>query len=147
MQINRVGYGLVAFFGMAGLVLALAGALAPIPIEARATLVGLGGIWALTAGGLLLFSRSQQKKGEHKDWVFANGIAGTATIVKAGSGATVNDMPVMKLTLELNVPGEATRQATRREVMPVFAARRMQPGLVLPVHVNPADPGDFVLVW
>ena len=31
--------------------------------------------------------------------------------------------------------------------MPVFSARRMEAGLVLPVHVNPQDPDDFVLVW
>jgi hypothetical protein len=35
----------------------------------------------------------------------------------------------------------------RREIMPVFAASRMEPGLVLPVYVNPQDPGEFVLVW
>jgi hypothetical protein len=35
----------------------------------------------------------------------------------------------------------------RREVMPVFAASRMQPGLTLPVYVNPENPSDFILVW
>ena len=31
--------------------------------------------------------------------------------------------------------------------MPVFSARRMEEGLVLPVYVNPQDADDFVLVW
>ena len=31
--------------------------------------------------------------------------------------------------------------------MSVFAAARVGPGLVLPVHVNPEDHEDFVLVW
>ena len=31
--------------------------------------------------------------------------------------------------------------------MSVFAANRMDAGLVLPVHLNPEDPDDFVLVW
>jgi hypothetical protein len=45
------------------------------------------------------------------------------------------------------VPGGERRRVTRRELVSVFAARRFEPGLVLPVHVNPEDPDDFVLVW
>ena len=51
------------------------------------------------------------------------------------------------MRLDLQVPGFGTREVKRREIMPVFAASRMQPGLVLPVYVNPDDPDDFVLVW
>jgi hypothetical protein len=54
----------------------------------------------------------------------------------------VNEMPLMKLKLELDLPGVG-----RREVMPVFTANRMQPGLVLPAYANPEDPDDFILVW
>jgi hypothetical protein len=56
-------------------------------------------------------------------------------------------MPMMNLRLELDVPGVGIRRTSRREVMPVFAANRMAPGLVLPAYFNGADPGDFVLVW
>ncbi|MGV1048918.1 MAG: hypothetical protein ACOYD4_10400 [Solirubrobacterales bacterium] len=38
-------------------------------------------------------------------------------------------------------------RGARRELVSVFAARRFGPGLVLPVHVNPEGPADFVLVW
>ena len=41
----------------------------------------------------------------------------------------------------------ADRQVKRRLVMSVFAANRVEPGLILPVHVNPEDPDDLVLVW
>ncbi len=41
----------------------------------------------------------------------------------------------------------ARGQLGRREVMPVFTANRMQPGLVLPAYANPEDPDDFILVW
>ncbi len=53
----------------------------------------------------------------------------------------------MSLRLELEVPGQGTREVKRRESMPVFAATRMEPGLVLPVYVNPQDASEFVLVW
>lgn len=38
----------------------------------------------------------------------------------------------------------ADRRVKRRLLMSVFAANRLEPGLVLPVHVNPED---LVLVW
>ncbi|HWO82564.1 MAG TPA: hypothetical protein VNM38_02095, partial [Solirubrobacterales bacterium] len=63
------------------------------------------------------------------------------------SHVTVNEMPRMSLRLELDVPGHGRREAKRREIMPVFAATRMEPGLVLPVYANPKDPSEFVLVW
>jgi hypothetical protein len=75
------------------------------------------------------------------------GIGLIATVREAGSHATVNEMPPMKLTLDLEIPGVGASQLTRREVMPVFTADRMAPGLVLPAYFNPADPTDFILVW
>ena len=147
MQVNRVGIGLIAFFLLAGLAMVVV----PFAIgglsEATGILASIGAIWVLVALGLILWGRRQKRKGEHQDWVFQNGIRGRATILDASSNATVNEMPVMKLKLELDVPGLGRRRTSRREVMPVFSARRMEVGLVLPVHVNPQDPDDFVLVW
>jgi hypothetical protein len=143
MQLNRTGIGLIAFFGLIGLGMVLA----PIPGEAGWILKSIGVIWFLVAGGLYLFARGQKRKAAHQDWVFQNGIRGRATVVKAGSNATVNEMPLMKLTLDLDVPGQNRRQISKRQVMPVFVAMRMEPGIVLPVYVNPQDPDDLVLVW
>jgi hypothetical protein len=147
MQLNKVGIGLIAFFGLAGLVIAAFPFFVSIPAEAAFTCVLLGGIWALVAGGLVLYARRSQRKAAHQDWIFQQGIRGTATILDAGSSAKVNEMPLMSLRLELEVPGAATREVKRREIMPVFAALRMQPGLRLPVYVNPKDADDFILVW
>lgn len=147
MQLNRTGIWLMAFFGLGGLAFVLAGAVAPVPAEARATFVLLGGIWVLVVFGLLWYARRQNEKAAHQHWVFENGIRGTATVLDAGSNATVNEMPLMKLKLELDFPGVGRSEVSRREVMPVFTANRMAPGLVLPAYVNPKDPNDFVLVW
>ncbi len=147
MQLNRTGIGLIAFFGLGGIAVALAPLFVGIPAEAAFTLVLLGGIWALTAFGLVLYARRQNRKADHNDWIFRQGLRGTATVLEAGSHATVNEMPLMSLRLELAVPGHGTREVKRREIMPVFAASRMEAGLVLPVYANPQDPGEFVLVW
>jgi len=147
MQLNKVGIGVIAFFGLGGLALAIAPFLLPIPTEVAIVLAPLGVIWALVAFGLGLYARHSQRKADHQDWVFQQGIRGTATVLDAGSSAKVNEMPLMSLRLELEVPGSAKREVKRREIMPVFAAARMQPGLRLPVYVNPGDADDFVLVW
>jgi hypothetical protein len=147
MQLNKVGISLIAFFGLAGAAFAIVPILIGVPGEVAGILASIGVIWVLVAAGLLWYARRQQRKAAHNDWVFQQGLGGTATVLSAGSHAEVNEMPLMSLRLELAVPGHGTQEVKRREIMPVFAASRMEPGLVLPVYVNPRDPGDFVLVW
>lgn len=147
MQLNKVGIGLIAFFGLAGAAFAIVPILIGVPFEVAGILASLGVIWVLVAGGLLWYARRQEKKAAHNDWIFQQGLRGTATVLYAGSHATVNEMPLMSLRLDLEVPGHETREVKKREIMPVFAARRMEPGLTLPVYVNPQDESDFILVW
>jgi preprotein translocase subunit SecG len=147
MQLNRTGIGLIAFFLLAGLALAVVPLVAGAGGQVAAILGSIGLIWVVVALGLAWFARRQQDKAAHRDWVFQNGIRGTATVLDAGSNTTVNEMPLMKLKLELDIPGVGRSEISRREVMPVFTANRMQPGLVLPAYANPEDPNDFVLVW
>jgi len=147
MQLNKVGIGLIAFFGLAGTAFAIVPILVGAPGEVAGILASIGVIWVLVAGGLYWYAKHQEKKAVHNDWIFRQGLRGTATVLSAGSHAEVNEMPLMSLRLELDVPGQGTREVKRREIMPVFAASRMEPGLVLPAYVNPEDPDDFVLVW
>jgi len=147
MQLNRTGIGLIAFFGLAGLAFVVAGVAVPTAAAARATFILLGAIWVIVAGGLLLYARHQNRKAAHQDWIFQQGLRGTATVVSASSHATVNEMPLISLQLDLELPGLETRRVKRREIISVFAARRLEPGLVLPAYANPRDPTDFILVW
>ena len=147
MQLNKVGIGLIAFFGLAGAAFAIVPILAGVPGEVAGILASIGVIWVLVAAGLLWYAKRQERKAAHQDWVFRQGLRGTATVLAASSHAEVNEMPLMSLRLDLDVPGFGTREVKRREIMPVFAATRMEPGLVLPVYVNPEDTDDFVLVW
>ncbi|HEX2708411.1 MAG TPA: hypothetical protein VHM66_10440 [Solirubrobacterales bacterium] len=142
MQINRIGIGLVVSFGVAGLALIVA----LISGEAGWILKPDGAIWLVVALGMTYFTRRQQDKAAHRDWVFQNGLKGAATVVKASSHATVNGLPLISLVLDLKMPGLEDRRVKRRLVMSVFAANRLEPGLVLPVDVNPEDPDDLVLL-
>lgn len=147
MQLNKTGIWLIAFFGLAGAAFAVVPILIGVPFEVAGILASLGAIWVLVAAGLIWYARRQKHKAAHNDWIFQQGLRGTATVLSAGSHAEVNEMPLMSLRLELAVPGRGTSEVKKREIMPVFVASRMEPGLVLPVFVNPQDPGDFVLVW
>ena len=116
--------------------------------ETSLILASTGAIFVLVAAGLGWYARHAQAKAAHQDWIFQNGIKGSATVLEVGnSHTTVNEMPLMKLKLELDIPGVGRSEVSRREVMPVFTANRMDAGLVLPAYANPQDPADFVLVW
>jgi hypothetical protein len=147
MQVNKTGIWLIGFFALAGIGMFAV----PLALGADAQVVAIlgltGGIWVVVALGLAWFGRRQVKKAAHQDWVFQNGIKGTATVVEAGSRAEVNEMPLMSMVVDLDIPGVGANRVKRREVMPVFAANRIEPGLVLPAYANPEDPSDFILVW
>jgi hypothetical protein len=147
MQVNRTGIGLIAFFLLAGLGMVVV----PVAIggfsQVAAILSLIGVIWVIVAVGLALYSRRQVQKAAHQDQIFQQGVRGTATVLDASSHAEINEMPVMKLKLDLDIPGQDRRTVTKRETMPVFAATRMEAGLVLPAYANPQDPDDFILVW
>jgi hypothetical protein len=147
MQVNKLGIGLIAFFGLAGAALAVVPILIGVPAEVALIIASVGVIWVLVAAGLVWYARRQQRKAARNDQIFKTGVRGIATVLYAGSHATVNDMPLMSLRLDLELPGEAVREVKRREVMPVFVATRMKPGLTLPVYVDPSNPKDFILVW
>jgi hypothetical protein len=148
MQINRTGIWLIGLFGLLGLAMCVGPPLLGADAETSLIVASTGGIFVLVAAGLALYARHARAKAAHQDWVFRNGIKGSATILEVGnSHTTVNEMPLMKLRLALDVPGVGSSEVTRREVMPVFTANRMDAGLVLPAYANPEDPADFVLVW
>jgi hypothetical protein len=141
MQINRTGYLLLAFFGIGGLIFTFLDFFVfPFPIL-------IGPIWLLVVLGLVIYAIRQARRGRHEQWLWRSGVRGRGTLVSASSGAEINEQPLMTLELELEVPGQAPRRVKRRLIISDFAAHLMQPGLVLPVYVNPQDPDDILVVW
>ena len=127
MQLNKVGIGLIAFFGLGGLVVAVAPLFIPMPAEAVLTLVLLGGIWAVVALGLLLYARHQKRRAAHNDWIFQQGLRGTARVLYAGSHATVNEMPLISAVARLAPINVVSRPVTVRCMTKVTsAAKRMK---------------------
>ena len=141
MQINRTGYWLLAFFFVGGLIFTVVEfTVFPFPIF-------LGPIWVITSLGLGIYAVRQRRKGRHEQTLWKTGVRGKGTLVSASSGAMINEQPLMTLVLDLEIPGQTTRQVRKRLIISNFAAHLMQPGVVLPVYVNPRDPDDILVVW
>ena len=145
MQVNRTGYLLFALFGIGGVIFVVLGI--AIGGMAASTFVLLGSIWVLVTLGLIAYAVVQARKGRHDQWLWKTGLKGKGTLVSASSGAVINEQPLMTLELDLEVPGQAPRRVKRRLIISNFAASLMQPGVVLPVYVNPQDPDDILIVW
>jgi hypothetical protein len=137
MQINRTGYWLLALFFVGGVAFWFA----------LGTSYLLGPFWVLTAIGLGIYAILQARQGKHEVWLWKNGLRGKGTLVSAKAGALINEQPRMRFELDLDVPGQGRRRVTRNVIVSNFAAPLMQPGLVLPVYVNPNKADDLLIVW
>jgi hypothetical protein len=144
MQLNRTGILLFCLFGLGGAAFIALGLLIP---SVGATFLLIGAIWVLTVAGLMVYAIRQRRQGRHDEWLWKTGIKGRGTLVSARAGAVINDQPVMTLELDVDVPGQERRRVRRRLLISNFAVHVMQPGLVLPVYVNPQDPDDVLVVW
>jgi hypothetical protein len=141
MQINRTGYSLLAFFFLGGLAFTIVEfTLLPFPIF-------IGPIWMVVATGLGIYAIQQARKGRHEQWLWKTGMRGKGTVVSAGSHTQINEQPLMKLELDLEFAGMEPRRVTRRVIVSNFAAPLLQPGVELPVYINPQDPEDLLIVW
>ncbi len=145
MQVNRTGYGLFAFFGLGGIAFMILGVV--IGGSAAATFLLIGAIWVAVVVGLVLYAIKQNKQGAHDQWLWKTGIKGKGTLVSAGGNVQINEQPLLKMILDVEAPGMPLRRIERKVIVSNFAAPLMEPGLVLPVYVNPADPEDILIAW
>lgn len=145
MQVNRTGYGLFALFGLGGLAFMIVGFV--VGGMVAPTFVLLGGIWVAVTLGLIVYAIKQNRRGDHEQVLWKTGIKGKGTLVSAGGSVQINEQPLLKMVLDVEVPGMAPRRIERKLIVSNFAAPLMQPGLVLPVYVNPSDPEDILIAW
>ena len=141
MQINRTGYLLLAFFFVGGLIFTvLEFTVFPFPIF-------LGPIWVVVSVGLGSTRSSRRARAATSNGCGRPASEARERWSRRSSNVQINDQPLMKLELDLELPGQPPRRVTRKVIISEFAAHLMQPGLVLPVYVNPQDPDDILVVW
>jgi len=75
-------------------------------------------------------------------------VVGTATVLGlASTSMYVNNQPVAKVTLSVQLPGRAPYTVEKREVVPLLALGMITPGSSLAVAVDPTDPQKVVIDW
>jgi uncharacterized protein DUF3592 len=134
--VRRIWVGLMAIGPIAG----LAGAVAGAPWWA-----GCAG-WAVFAVGLVgLLARLGLGPA-----VLRTGIPGDATVTAiSDTGASVNDRPVFRFALDVQLPGQDRYPATVKAAAPrvLTAAGAVRPGMWVPVRVDPDKPAEVAIDW
>ena len=94
----------------------------------------IGGFFLLVNAGILLVMTMINRK---RTLLVTEGLDGTATILSVQeTGTTVNDMPVMKLTLEVNDGYRPVRTIIHKETVPLSRLAGLIPGTVIQVKVD-----------
>jgi hypothetical protein len=144
LRLNRTGYMLLAVFFFGGLAMFLAELFL---IDAMWVLFTIGGFWMLGAVIAIAFAIREWRRARHKQWLFETGLRAKGTLVEASSHVAINEQPLVKMVLDLQVPGQDDRRVTVETLVNDFAAHHLRKGLVLPVYVNPREPDDLLVVW
>jgi hypothetical protein len=85
-----------------------------------------------------LIRRSSRKKAEV---LLETGQQGQATILSLeDTGMLINNNPRVRIGLEVTVPGYPPYQVTKTMTVPMIKLPQVQPGLVVAVLADPADP-------
>lgn len=79
--------------------------------------------------------------------ILETGVSASATVLKAWqTNVRVNDVPLTGLLLEVTPPGREAFEVEVKKLIPFVQMARVQPGSTVPVKVDPARPGDVVLL-
>jgi hypothetical protein len=78
--------------------------------------------------------------------LMTSGIAGKATIRGMRDvGVVVNEMPLIEMDLQVQVPDRDPYEVTHRQVMPHSSLGTLQLGATVLVRVDPQDPDSLVV--
>jgi len=95
------------------------------------------------ANSLLDGMAADAQKAQH---LMANGRAGSATITAVrDTGTTVNDNPVVDLDLQVTLEGATAYPITHRQMISRLTIGSFQPGITVPVRVDPANPQSLII--
>jgi hypothetical protein len=107
------------------------------------------GILGVVGIGLLLAARGVNSKAEKTDRILQSGIPAEAQIVEIErTGTTLNDQPLLKLTLHIFQGGkDPIYPVVHKEFIPLGHMNAIQVGDRLPVKIDPLDSASLVVEW
>ncbi len=147
--LNKGWWGIWAVLLAPGVIALVVGILSPgARTDDNMPMHMFGIIWIvlqfLILGAILFFMKRQKQRAAY---FLKNGIPGTATILAADTtGTTINDMPQIKLQLEIEAPGRNRYAITDKRCWNPLSLARLQKGNKLPVLVDPEHPQKIMFV-
>jgi hypothetical protein len=86
--------------------------------------------------------------GSARNKLLQTGVPGQATVMGAAeTGVYINERPMVRLQLNVSVPGRAPYSVEHSEVIPLIALGMITPGSSLPVVVDGTDPQKLMVDW
>jgi len=139
MRPNAIGWGIVAFFFLAGIGFM-------IPEETRS--IWIGQIWVVVALGLAATYLLMIRRANKADQLRRVGTPGRAIIEgMTQTGTYINEQPVVKLDLEVQPEGLPAYSLKKKGIVPLSALGQLGVGNALPIHVDPNDRENLVIDW
>jgi len=137
MRPNLVGWFLVAFFFIGGLIFALT-----IPE------IWIGQIWMGVAVLLGVVYSVMTSKANKAAKLAATGTRGEAHILDmTQTGTYINNQPRVKLRLRIEAPGVTPFEDEDTVTVPLIALGTLRAGGTLPVVLDRAEPHKYVIDW
>ncbi len=104
------------------------------------TLAVVGSI-ALTFGQIFKGSRLRKQ-------LMQTGIEGTAQLMSVTqTGTRVNDQPMLRLHMLVHLPGQQPYAVVHNEIVAEIRLAQVQPGVLVPVRVDPKDRALMAIAW
>lgn len=114
----------------------------------------LAGLWLVgiilsAVGGVLILSAWRvAAKTQRSDRLLRSGVSAIAEITEVEqTGASLNENPMLKMTLTIHQDGVPLFPVVHKEYVPQFLLKRVQVGARLPVKVDPLDSSNIVIEW
>ena len=108
----------------------------------------LGVIWMIVASFLLLLFWAMKWRAGRADQLRRTGQPGRAVVRGiTDTGATLNEQPLVELTLDVQPDGLPAYTVTKRMVVPRVAVGQLTNGVPLSVHVDSKDKERFAIDW
>ena len=88
-----------------------------------------------------------QRSGADAQRLLATGVVATGIVgAIRDTGMTVNDHPQVELDLQVTIPGQPAYPVTHRQVISRLHLGNYQPGMPVPLRVDPMDANQVLVV-
>ena len=113
------------------------------------TIISVGAGLAVTAVVLIFIFRMMgglRQQMATSQAILLNGVPGTARVLQlTDTGTTVNDNPMAKVLLEVQMQNQTPYQAQVQMLVPRLKLAQIQPGMSVMVKVDPVDPSKVAV--